>query len=224
MDEKLLFLINRHWISPAMDRLMAVMSNAALWMVPLVAAGLLTLIFGNWRGRIFVLVALVTLGISDGVVGRSMKKLVNRQRPNQTEVNVRQLEIARPLWEGIFKPLKEKYSLGGADDSEGRSFPSNHTLNTMSVALLAALVFRRFGWIGFLPAGAVAWSRVYTGAHWPSDVLASVFMGLGLGLSTLAAAEWLWQKVAPKHFPVAFQKHPRLLISASPNPQLGHTQ
>jgi membrane-associated phospholipid phosphatase len=213
MDQKLLFLINREWTSSGLDRLMAIMSSAAFWTVPLVIAGVLTLVRGGVRGRAFVIVALLAFGICDGIVGRMLKRSVARLRPHQTEVGVRMLDLARPAYAGVFRPLKSKLSLGTGRDQAGRSFPSNHASNTAAVALLAALFFRRWGWLAFIPAMLVAYSRVYVGSHWPSDVLSGICIGFAVALFVLALAEWAWRRYARRVWPDAAERHPSLLTA-----------
>jgi undecaprenyl-diphosphatase len=211
MDQKFLFLINREWAHPALDRLMAIMSSAAVWMVPLIIAGVATLIWGGFRGRAYVIVALLAFAVTDGVVGRLVKKGVGRLRPHQTEAGVRMLDLKSPAYTGLFAPLKEKNSAGTGWDQEGRSFPSNHAANTSAAALLAALFFRRWGWLAFIPAGLVAYSRVYVGSHWPTDVLGGVLLGFGTALLILAVADALWRKFGRRKFPILALRHPTLL-------------
>ena len=211
MDQKLLFLINREWTSPALDRLMALMSSAAFWTIPLVIAGVATLIWGGFRGRTFVFLALVALALSDGVVGRVVKRSVNRQRPEHTQVGVRVLDLEKPAYTGLLRPLKEKFSLGTGRDEEGGSFPSNHASNTAAVALLAALFWRPWGWLALVPGLLVAYSRVYVGSHWPSDALAGVCIGFAVALFVLALAELIWRRWGVRRWPQIARAHPSLL-------------
>lgn len=70
------------------------------------------------------------------------------------------------------------------------SFPSSHSAGTMmTCAALALLWGRPAGWVAaLLAAGAIGWSRVALGVHWPSDVLA----GWGFGLLWVGmAARWV---------------------------------
>jgi membrane-associated phospholipid phosphatase len=211
MDQKLLFLINREWTSPALDRLMAVMSSAAFWTIPLVIAGIATLIWGGFKGRTFVILALVAFALSDGVVGRVLKRSVNRLRPHQTQVGVRMIDLDKPAYTGIFRPLKDKLSLGTGRNQEGRSFPSNHASNTAAVALLTCLFWRRWGWLAFIPSLSVAYSRVYVGSHWPSDALAGVCIGFAVALFVLALAETAWRRWGALRWPQIARTHPSLL-------------
>ena len=212
MDQKLLFLINREWTGPALDKLMALASSAAFWAVPLGLVALWLAWRGGFRGRAFVVVAVVAFGIADGVVGRWLKYTVARPRPYQSELGVRQLDLRAPAWKGVSLPVKEKISLGteSIKPGEGRSFPSNHSANTAAVALVAALLFRR-GWVVFLPAILVSYSRIYTGAHWPSDVFAGICIGVGVALMAFAFSEWAWRRFGERIAPGAFARHPSLL-------------
>jgi undecaprenyl-diphosphatase len=214
MDQKLLFLINREWTGPVLDRIMAVVSSAALWTVPFVLLVLAVIVRGGFRARAFACVTLLTVLLCDGVVGKGIKMAVGRLRPHQSEFGVRQLSLAYPAWKGLFAPVQEETSLGNSTETEGRSFPSNHAANTASAAMLAAVFFRRRGWIAFFPALLVAYSRVYTGSHWPSDVLGGICLGIGVALLALLLAESLWRTFAARLSPALAARFPSLLSPA----------
>jgi len=217
MDQKLLFLINRQWTGPMLDRLMALLSSFDAWVPPLVVLVAVLLWRGGFRGRALVICAGLIVGVNDGVVSHTLKQLVNRPRPHQSvdEVRVVDLARARPRILAVLLPPKIRISEAPPDLAaiQGHSFPSSHTINTISVALLVACFYRRRGWLAFLPALGVAYSRIYTGAHWPSDVLASIFLGLGLTLVLLGALEWLWKTNGGLLLTALRGQHPSLINS-----------
>ena len=217
MDQKLLFLINREWTGPVLDRFMALMSSLPAWLPLLVIAGALALWRGGFRARAFVLTAGLIVGINDGLVAKTMKGAVDRPRPHQVLDGVRVVDLAKatPRLLALAKPATVKLS-EAADDLEkieGRSFPSSHTMNMISAALVAACFYRRFGWLAFGPALLVSYSRVYVGAHWPSDVVTSIFLGLGATLLLLALCEMLWRHQAARFFPQLHAAHPSLFAA-----------
>src|SRR6266404_4662454 len=112
MDQKLLFLINRQWTSPVLDRIMALLSSFDAWVVPMLLLIAVLLWRGGFRARAFVLCAGFIVGINDGVISNSLKHLVNRPRPHQSVDGVRQVDLgkATPRMLAVTKPLKIKFS------------------------------------------------------------------------------------------------------------------
>jgi undecaprenyl-diphosphatase len=217
MDQKLLFLINRQWTGPALDRVMALLSSFDAWVPLIVLLVALLLWRGGFHARALVVCAVVAVAINDGLISNGLKHLVSRPRPHQSIDQVRQVDLAKatPRLLAVAKPARVRYSASAPDlqDLAGRSFPSSHTINTTAVALLVACFYRRRGWLAFLPALAVGYSRVYTGSHWPSDILASFFLGLGSTMLLLGGLEWLWQNRGARLLPSLHQLHPSLLYS-----------
>jgi undecaprenyl-diphosphatase len=214
MDQKLLFLINREWTHPAFDRVMAAASAFEIWLLPMIALVLLVWLRGGFRGRAFLLVAALAVGVNDGLISKTLKRLADRPRPHQALTGVRMLDLAkarfRPM--ALFQPLKIKASRAAEEDVDGRSFPSSHTMNTSAVALVCALFFRR-GWLAFVPALLVGYSRVYTGSHWPSDVFTSIVLAAGATLLFVAALELLWRRFGARILPQIRDLHPSLIAS-----------
>jgi membrane-associated phospholipid phosphatase len=95
-------------------------------------------------------------------------------------------------------------------------FPSSHTLNATTLGLVFALFLRAPAWL-LLPL-LMAWSRVYTGAHWPSDVTASILMGLLSNSLILLGAERLWRSRIAVHYPELHAMHPTLFFPKPPLP------
>ena len=215
MDLKLLFLINREWTGPVLDRVMTAISSSSLWIVPFVLLVVAVLVRGGFRARAFTAVVLLAVVLCDSVAGYGVKKAVGRMRPGESEFGVRQLSLESPAVRGVFQPVREMVSLGNDTESAGRSFPSNHSANTACAALLAAIFFRRWGWLAFFPALLVSYSRVYTGSHWPSDVLAGICVGFGMAMFALLIAESLWRRFGARLSPAMAARFPSLLSPAA---------
>ena len=215
MDQKLLFLINRQWTSAGLDWFMGALSCIAAWAPILVFLFLFLFLKGGFKMRAFLITAGLIVGINDGVVAQTLKRVVDRPRPHQAmnDVRVVDLDKATPRTLALFKPAKVTLSRIGFGEVEGRSFPSGHTMNCFSAALVALCFFgRRAAW-GFGLAALVGYSRIYNGAHWPSDVVTSIFLAFGSTLMFMALAERLWQRAGGRVLPQIHARHPSLLAT-----------
>lgn len=94
--------------------------------------------------------ALLALGI-----GQLIGNAVDRARPYETLANVHVL----------------------IDRTTDFSFPSDHATAVGAVAVGLLLVERRLGLAAMVAAIAMAFARVYVGAHYPLDVLAGLLLG-----------------------------------------------
>jgi undecaprenyl-diphosphatase len=212
MDEKLLLLINRDWTSPALDRLMAAASSFDAWWPIIAVLAIVLAIRGDFLLRAFLGTAVLLVAVNDGVVSKSLKSFIDRPRPHQSRDDVRIVDLAKatPRLLALFRPIKVKPSQAATEDVEGRSFPSSHTMNTLAVALAGAAFFGWRSWPLWGVAALVAYSRIYTGSHWPSDILTSLFLGGGCSLLLLALLNLAWRKFGAALCPRVHSVHPEL--------------
>jgi undecaprenyl-diphosphatase len=75
------------------------------------------------------------------------------------------------------------------------SFPSGHSASAATFAVAVGDVLPALRWPLRLAGAAVAFSRVYTGVHYPGDVAAGVVSGAVIGRVTALAG----RRLAARH-------------------------
>ncbi|MEP6810041.1 MAG: phosphatase PAP2 family protein [Chthoniobacterales bacterium] len=216
MDQSLFHLINQQWTSPALDLFMAALSDPQVWLPLFVALVLYALIWGGFKGRAFLLCLAITLLISEGVVVQGLKKAIGRQRPKQAEtVRLVQLAPTRPKFLSLLQPPRVHSSAAWQrrEEGHGNSFPSAHTVNNFVAATFLVLFFRPWGWLYSPVAAMISYSRIYLGAHWPSDVVISAFLAVGMAFLFVMLFEWIWQWAGRRWLPEIFSRHPRIIAA-----------
>ncbi len=195
---------------------MAAISNIEIWRPVLVALVVYALVFMGFKGRAFVFCLLLALIISDQFFVRNLKNVIARRRPKQVQsVRMVAMERRQPAFMSLFGKTTVRFSDQTDHTKSGPSFPSGHVTDNVIIATICALFFRRWGWLYFIVAAAIGYSRIYLGAHWPSDVIASAFMAAGEALLVVALLEFLWKWCARRWAPQLFARHPRLLGAAT---------
>jgi len=212
MDQSLFHVINQQWTNPVLDLFMAALSDPQIWRPFLIAIGIGALIFGGFKARAFLICLVISLVIA-GLVTSALKSSVARHRPKHVQsVRMVQLQKARPKFLTLFKKPIIRFSDSADRTRSGPSFPSGHTVNNTIAATYLTLFYRRRGWLYWFVALAVAYSRIYLGAHWPSDVVATLFLGIGEALLLLGLFDLIWKTTARKWMPDVFVRHPSLMV------------
>jgi len=215
MDQSIFHFINQQWTSPALDLCMAALSDSAIWEPLFIVIGVSALLFGGFRARAFVTCLGLSLLITNPLIG-VLKSAVDRHRPKHVQtVRMVELQKADPKFLALFKKPIIRFSDSSDRKRSGPSFPSGHVMNNSVIAVFCTLFYRRRGWLYWFVTLAVGYSRIYLGAHWPSDIISTLFLAIGEALLLLGLFELIWRSAGRKWMPQLFARYPSLI--AAPN-------
>ena len=174
IDTDILLAING-WHAPWADKLMWIISAKETWIpLYLLLIGLLVwryrqpAIDAQWKWMkkvpvcvVMILVIAMAVGAADFIASGILKDWVARPRPTRV-----------PELDGVLH-LVNGYRSGRY------GFVSSHAANTMAVALLFSLIWRKkIATIGLmLWVAANCYSRMYLGVHYPTDILGGLIVG-----------------------------------------------
>lgn len=142
--------------TPTLDRGMQLLSNAAdhskLW----VATAALLAVAGGESGRRAAVQGLTSVAVSSVLVNAVAKQVGRRPRPQRSDEHRAATAVSMP---------------------SSTSFPSGHSASAFAFATGVAARLPVVAMPLHALAGAVAYSRVHTGVHYPGDVLVGSVMG-----------------------------------------------
>lgn len=164
------------WHSPLLDRIMPGLSVGASYSRIWMGIAAMLAAFGGARGRRTTVEGMVAVGVTSFLANVVLKDLTRRARPSD--------------------PVPEERSLVKPDSS---SFPSGHTA---SAAAFSGVVGRAYPAL-WLPinalAGAIGFSRAYTGVHYPGDVLGGWLLGKSVSFAVNRVGRRIGARSDPSH-------------------------
>jgi undecaprenyl-diphosphatase len=156
MDASLFLYINQGLQNTFLDASMLFITNRGYLLFIAVIA---PLFLKDWRKGFFVFsLCFAGFFVTDNIVD-ILKHLIARPRPCGELQDVR-----------LLVPCLASFS-----------FPSAHASTSFAMASIIAYLFRRGAIPAFIIATLVAFSRIYVGVHYPSDVLVGAYLGVVMG-------------------------------------------
>ncbi len=153
IDETILFYLQEHLKSPALDRVMVFLTalgNAGLFWI---AAAFVLILIRRYQKCGFIMLCTITLS---RFLGEDLlKPIIGRLRPCAKFPEI-VLLIPAP---------------------QSSSFPSGHTMIGFACATVLYHFNHKMGVAGFLVASLIAFSRLYLFVHYPSDILGGILYG-----------------------------------------------
>ena len=155
--------------TPEMDAALRRLSLAANYSRLWLGCSALLAAFGGERGRRATQNGLAAIALSSGVVNVVLKPLGNRHRPDRDTHDV---PVSRQV-----------------DMPSSTSWPSGHSASGFAFATGVGAAWPAMGIPLTVAASLVAYSRVHTGVHYPSDTIAGTVSGVALAPVAVTALE-----------------------------------
>jgi membrane-associated phospholipid phosphatase len=197
IDAAIFRWINQGLGNPFFDWLMPVCSGNVVFVPALAVLAACLWWKGGVRIRVCLSLTAIILPFGDSMVSNTLKKTIGRERP--------------------FAAVQDAVVRVGRGGS--KSMPSSHAFNWFAAAAILSVYSRRTRPWMYSMASVVAFSRVYNGVHYPSDVLAGAFAGTAYGFAGLWGLQRLWHSAASRWFPLWHARMPSLLDPEARLPQ-----
>lgn len=169
-DQSLFTKINNDWSNPVFNAVMPWLRYSAFWAPLYLFIGVFTVLNFRIRGLWWCIFFICTAAITDMTGNYIFKHTFQRLRPCNDPDFSPQVHLL--------------ISQCGA----GYSFISNHAANHFGMAAFFYITFRhawkKWAWIPFIWAAAIAYAQVYVGIHYPLDVFCGALLGLAMGYAT----------------------------------------
>ncbi|MET0788980.1 MAG: phosphatase PAP2 family protein [Cellulomonas sp.] len=150
--------------TPLLDEPMRLVARVADRSKPWLATAAVLAVVGGPTGRRAALAGVAAIGATSFVVNQPMKRAGSRRRPDR-----RDLRVPVPRW--VPMPTST-------------SFPSGHSASAVAFAVAVGKVLPQARVPLRVAAATVAFSRVYTGVHYPGDVIVGAATGAVIGRLT----------------------------------------
>ena len=162
IDQIIFSFINQSLSNLIFDKILVFIRDKYTWL-PLYLFLISFFIFNfKKKGLVVLLLAFITIGVSDFTSASLIKPIIERQRPcNDIASN---------------PDIITRVHCGS-----GYSFPSSHASNHFALGVYFFLIFltisKKTAYLFLIWAGSISFAQVYVGVHYPIDIFAGMVLG-----------------------------------------------
>ena len=210
LDLRVFRWINRGFNHPVLDQFFNLLADGRFWTPVLLFLAVVLLWRGSDKLKSWVVLTLLSIAIGDPLISNPLKHLFDRARPFEAVEGVR--DVSPGPAGNRWQPAVRISGIPEQDIQHGRSMPSSHVANATAAAMSARMVWgsaMRWPW-AFVALAALG--RIYTGDHYPTDVLVSIPLAMTYTWLIAQAANRFWSRRGPKWLPKLAARMPSLLF------------
>jgi len=183
IDHSLFVFLNTVFANPLFDIIFPFITEMKHWTAPLLVIMAIFIVRKKLDAVTVILLTILSVAIADPLGSQIIKPLFKRLRPCNPTYFV----------DGVHQFLDGARFLYGQKDS--LSFPSNHSMNVFTAAVVLTLFYpKNFVWF-YVPAILVAFSRIYVGVHYPLDIFGGFVFGTITGIAVYSIYMFVKTKI-----------------------------
>lgn len=186
IDRSLFLFFNSYIANPVFDVVFPYITHRESWIIPGIIAAIVFIVKEKKKALVVLGLIVITAAITDPLCVRVLKPLFHRLRPCHPSYFVNGQHI---FLDGANFLLGHKKSL---------SFPSAHAMNMFGGATLLTLLYPKHAVWFFCIATPIAFSRIYTGVHYPFDFLVGGIVGSGIGYLVFYGYQYIMNYIQSK--------------------------
>ena len=160
IDYYLLLFINQACSNFIFDFIMPLFDNVKNW-IPFILLLWAYLIYTDKKNRLLLIILIPLVILIGDQLGKFIKHIEIRDRP----------------WFALGDIINHLGGRGGRHFS----FPSNHAINTASIAIVFSSLYNKYAYYFWTYLLIIMFSRVYIGVHYPIDVVVGAAIGIIIG-------------------------------------------
>jgi len=194
--------INKDFRFPFLDAVLPIFSDKDYIVIPSIAVAIACICWGRRVHRLAVFALLLALAITDFSSEQFVKEYFKEPRPYASLPNV---NVYRDdMW------IVYEQGWSAFDRRRSNAFPSTHAANIAAASTILGILSPPTLCATLPLSVLVGWSRIYTGNHYPFDVLGGYLWGILCGGGTLFLIRWaarrFWGPHQENHVSVCWER------------------